>query len=181
MKQLPNNWPQVEGAYQPRNGARTPMQWNSGKNLGFSNGEAKNLYLPVDPSADAPNVAAQEKNPNSLLNKTRQLIALHHNEPALANYAEFVPIYPSPNSPSSNLYPFVYARAAGKDVVLVMLNPRAKASDATFNINVKFKKTRLLAGDNFSIEHNKKTGNMTIHMPATSYAIVKLQNVDAIQ
>ena len=83
MKQLPNNWPQVEGAYQPRNGARTPMQWNSGKNLGFSDGDAKNLYLPVDPSADAPNVAAQEKNPNSLLNKTRQLIALHHNEPAL--------------------------------------------------------------------------------------------------
>ncbi|MBQ1825929.1 MAG: hypothetical protein II113_04865, partial [Firmicutes bacterium] len=35
MRQLPNDWPQVEGAYQPRNGARTPMQWSSGKNLGF--------------------------------------------------------------------------------------------------------------------------------------------------
>ena len=56
-----------------------------------------------------------------------------------------------------------------------MLNPRAKASDATFNINVKFKKTKLLAGDNFNITHKKNTGNMTIHMPATSYAIVKLQ------
>ena len=57
-----------------------------------------------------------------------------------------------------------------------MLNPKAEASDATFNINVKFKKTRLLAGDNFKIGHNKKTGDMTVHMPATSYAIVKLQN-----
>ena len=58
----------------------------------------------------------------------------------------------------------------------MMLNPKAEASDATFNINVKFKKTRLLAGDSFNIRHNKKTGDMTIHMPATSYAIVKLQN-----
>ena len=56
-----------------------------------------------------------------------------------------------------------------------MLNPKAEASDATFHINVKFKKTQLLAGDSFSMEHNKKTGNMTIHMPATSYAIVKLK------
>ena len=174
MRQLPTSWPQVEGAYQPRNGARTPMQWSNDKNLGFSSGAADKLYLPVDPAPDAPNVLTQEKNPNSLLNKTRRLIALRHSEPALANYAEFVPIYPTDSSESS--YPFVYARAAGKNVVLVMLNPKAEASDATFNINVKFKKTRLLAGDNFNIRHNKKTGDMTIHMPATSYAIIKLQN-----
>ena len=179
MKQLPNNWPQVEGAYQPRNGARTPMQWNNGKNLGFSDGDATSLYLPVDPSPNAPNVAEQEKNPNSLLNKTRQLIALRHSEPALANYAEFVPLYPSADTqkPSPSVYPFVYARAAGKDVVLVMLNPKAEASDATFHLNVKYGKTKLLAGDRFGIENNKKTGDMTVHMPATSYAIVKLQNV----
>jgi maltose alpha-D-glucosyltransferase/alpha-amylase len=149
------------------------MQWNGGKNLGFSTGNAENLYLPVDPSPDAPNVADQESNPESLLNKTRQLIALHHSEPALANYAEFVPIYP--NQEASSPYPFVYARAAGKDCVLVMLNPKAEASDATFNINVKFNRTKLLAGDKFPITHNKKTGEVTIHMPATSYAIVKLK------
>jgi maltose alpha-D-glucosyltransferase/alpha-amylase len=177
MKQLPNDWPQVEGAYQPRNGARTPMQWTSGKNLGFSTGAAEKLYLPVDPSPDAPNVEAQEKDPNSLLNKTRKLIALRHNEPALANYAEFVPIYPSADEkhPSPSIYPFVYARAAGNDVVLVMLNPKAEAQDATFPVNVKYKKTQLLAGDKFEIRQDKKTGNMTVRMPATSYAIVKLQ------
>jgi maltose alpha-D-glucosyltransferase/alpha-amylase len=175
MKQLPKDWPQVEGAYQPRNGARTPMQWTGGKNLGFSTADPAKLYLPVDPASDAPNVEAQEKNPNSLLNKTRQLISLRHSEPALANYAEFVPIYPSANASNPSPYPFVYARAAGNDVVLVMLNPRAEASDATFNINVKFKKTKVLAGDKFKIEHNKKSGDMTIHMPATSYSIVKLE------
>ena len=182
MRQLPTNWPQVEGAYQPRNGARTPMQWSSGKNLGFSTGDASSLYLPVDPSPDAPNVEAQEKDPNSLLNKTRRLIALRHSEPALANYAEFVPLYPSADEqkPSPSVYPFVYARAAGSDVVLVMLNPKAEASDATFNVNVRFKRTKLLAGENFSIEHNKNTGDMTIHMPATSYAIVKLLNAEIV-
>jgi maltose alpha-D-glucosyltransferase/alpha-amylase len=175
MRQLPGNWPQVEGAYQPRNGARTPMQWNSGKNLGFSAADASKLYLPVDPSPDAPNVEAQEKDPNSLLNKTRRLIKLRHSEPALANYAEFVPVYPSADALSPSVYPFVYARAAGKDVVLVMLNPKAETSEATFNINVKFKKTKLLAGDRFDIKHNKKSGDLTIQMPPTSYAIVKLQ------
>ena len=175
MRQLPTSWPQVEGAYQPRNGARTPMQWSQDKNLGFSTGDADKLYLPVDPAPDAPTVSAQEQNPGSLLNKTRRLIALRHSEPALANYAEFVPVYPSVSDTTASPYPFVYARAAGKDVVLVMLNPKAEASDATFNINVKFKTTKLLAGDRFKMEHNKKSGDMTIHMPATSYAIVKLR------
>ena len=91
----------------------------------------------------------------------------------MANYAEFVPIYPGEGA--SDPYPFVYARAAGKDVVLVMLNPRAEASDATFPVNVKFKKTKLLAGDKFPIVRNKKTGDVTVHMPAISYAIVKVE------
>jgi maltose alpha-D-glucosyltransferase/alpha-amylase len=56
-----------------------------------------------------------------------------------------------------------------------MLNPRAATSDATFPINVPFKKTKLLAGDKFKMEHSKKAGTLTIHMPPTSYAIVKLQ------
>ena len=98
------------------------------------------------------------------------MIKLRHTEPALANYAEFVPVYAEQNT-----YPFVYARAAGNDVVLVMLNPRAAASDATFPVNVPFRKTKLLAGDKFKMEHNKRAGTLTINMPPTSYAIVKLQ------
>jgi len=169
MRQLPNDWPQVEGAYQPRNGARTPMQWNSGKNLGFSTADAERLYLPVDPASDAPNVEAQEKDPNSLLNKTRRLIKLRHTEPALANYAEFIPLYAEKDT-----YPFVYARAAGKDVVLVMLNPRGEASTAEFDVNVPMNRIKLLMGDKFDIKTNKKTHRMTIKMPGQSYAIIKV-------
>ena len=169
MKQLPCDWPQVEGAYQPRNGARTPMQWNSGANLGFSTADPSKLYLPVDPAEDAPNVADQENDPNSLLNRTRQLIALRHSEPALANYAEFVPLYAEKDT-----YPFVYARAAGEDVVLVLLNPRAEASEAIFNVNVPFRKTKLLMGDEIELDHDRKTGNVSVKMPGQSYSIIKL-------
>lgn len=93
---------------------------------------------------------------------------------ALANYAEFVPIYPAADETRPFVYPFVYARAADKDVVLVMLNPKAEAAEATFNVSVKFRKTQLLIGDSFKISHNKKSGDMTVRMPATSYAVVKL-------
>lgn len=167
MKQLPASWPQIEGAYKPRNGARTPMQWSSGKNLGFSSAAKDKLYLPVDTAQNAPTVAEAEQNPNSLLNKTRKFIELRHTEPALANYAEFVPLFAEPNT-----YPFIYARANGHDKVLVMLNPSGSEATASFDINTQFGSTKLLAGDSFEIKHEGTT--VSVAMPAQSYAIIKL-------
>ena len=71
--------PTFEGGYF-RTGSRTPMQWDGTKNLGFSTGCADSLYLPVDPAADAPTVAAQEGDPDSLLNTVRALLKLRHAE-----------------------------------------------------------------------------------------------------
>ncbi len=54
-----------------RNGVRTPMQWSSDRNAGFSRANPQKLYLPVitDPEYhyEAVNVEAQQNNPNSLL------------------------------------------------------------------------------------------------------------------
>jgi maltose alpha-D-glucosyltransferase/alpha-amylase len=54
-----------------RNGVRTPMQWSSDKNAGFSRAGPHALYLPIilDPEYhyEAINVEAQQQNPNSLL------------------------------------------------------------------------------------------------------------------
>ncbi|HEY4788993.1 MAG TPA: alpha-amylase family glycosyl hydrolase [Bacteroidales bacterium] len=169
MRQLPTSWPQVEGAYRPRNGARTPMQWTSGKNLGFSTASPEKLYLPVDTAKDAPNVETEEKDPNSLLSHTRKLIALKHTEPALANYAEFVPLFAKENT-----YPFIYARAKDKDVVLVMLNPSGKEVSADFDLNVAYPKTKLLAGKNLKL--SKKGQRVSVVMPGQTYSIVKLIN-----
>jgi glycosidase len=168
MKQLPTSWPQVEGAYQPRNGARTPMQWTSGKNLGFSTAPSEKLYLPVDTAKDAPNVATEEKDPNSLLNRTRKLIQLKHNEPALANYAEFIPLFAKENT-----YPFIYARAKDKDVVLVILNPSGKEVSAEFELNIEYSGTTVLAGKDLKL--NKKGDKITIVVPAQTYSIIKLK------
>ncbi|HEX2164955.1 MAG TPA: maltose alpha-D-glucosyltransferase [Thermoanaerobaculia bacterium] len=63
-----------------RNGVRTPMQWSSDRNAGFSRANPQKLFLPViiDPEYhyEAVNVEAQQSNPHSLLWWTRRLIAL---------------------------------------------------------------------------------------------------------
>jgi maltose alpha-D-glucosyltransferase/alpha-amylase len=63
-----------------RNGVRTPMQWSSDRNAGFSRTNPQRLILPIiiDPEYhyEAINVEAQQNNPNSLLWWTKRLIAL---------------------------------------------------------------------------------------------------------
>ena len=163
MRQL-EGLPQIEGCYKPRAGARTPMQWAGGKNLGFSTAEPSQLYLPVDSASDAPNVAAEENDPNSLLNRVRKLIRLKHTEPALAAYAEFVPLYAKENT-----YPFVYARAGGGETLLVILNPAASAASAEFSFPVGYQKLKLLAGKEV---HTTKAGQtLKIEVPGQTYAI----------
>ena len=53
--------PSKEGGY-TRTGSRTPMQWDDGANLGFSQAAAEALYLPVDPAEDAPTVERAMRN-----------------------------------------------------------------------------------------------------------------------
>ncbi|MBN1397779.1 MAG: glycosylase [Bacteroidetes bacterium] len=166
MRELPD-MPQIEGAYKPRSGARTPMQWTPGKNCGFSTADFSKLYLPVDTSFNAPNVASEEKDNLSLLNRVKRLIALKHSEPALASYAEFVPLYAVENT-----YPFVYARANGKDAVLIVLNPAGKEATAEFKINIPYKKLQLLAGKEIEIKREKMT--VKLRIPGTTYSVYKL-------
>jgi len=63
-----------------RNGVRTPMQWSSDKNAGFSRANPQSLYLPIilDPAYhyEACNVEAQLGNPHSLLWWMRRVLAL---------------------------------------------------------------------------------------------------------
>ncbi|MGE5180570.1 MAG: putative maltokinase, partial [Acidobacteriota bacterium] len=62
-----------------RDGVRTPMQWSSDRNAGFSRANPQKLYLPpiIDPEYhyEAINVEAQQANPSSLLWWTKRLIA----------------------------------------------------------------------------------------------------------
>lgn len=166
MRQL-YDLPHVEGAYKPRAGGRTPMQWTSGKNLGFSTADSDKLYLPVDSAQDAPNVQEQEKDANSLLNRVRKLIQLKKSEPALAAYAEFVPVYAKENT-----YPFIFARAAGDEILLAAYNPAARKESAEFSLNISAKDYKLISGKESQISNDGT--NYKIEMSGQSYSIYKL-------
>ncbi|MDJ0658527.1 MAG: alpha-glucosidase [Crocosphaera sp.] len=58
----------------PRDGARTPMQWNDSVNAGFSFGKEVEPWLPVNSNYTEKNVEKELKDPDSLLNFYRQLI-----------------------------------------------------------------------------------------------------------
>jgi maltose alpha-D-glucosyltransferase/alpha-amylase len=63
-----------------RNGVRTPMQWTSDRNGGFSRADPARLYAPMimDPvyGYEAVNVEAQSRSLGSLLSATKKLIAV---------------------------------------------------------------------------------------------------------
>lgn len=80
--------PTKEGGYH-RTGSRTPMQWDSSANLGFSTAAAENLYLPVDSNPGNTTVAAQEADPDSMLHHVRKVLALRKAHPDLGNYTAF--------------------------------------------------------------------------------------------
>ncbi|MGE0824448.1 MAG: maltose alpha-D-glucosyltransferase [Candidatus Binatia bacterium] len=71
-----------------RNGVRTPMQWSSDRNAGFSRANPQKLYLPaiIDPEYhyEALNVEAQQNNPHSLLWWMKRLIALRKRSKAFS-------------------------------------------------------------------------------------------------
>ena len=62
-----------------RNGVRTPMQWSPDRNAGFSRADPQRIYLPpiMDPiyGYEAVNVEAQSRDPASLLNWTKRMLA----------------------------------------------------------------------------------------------------------
>jgi len=68
-----------------RDGVRTPMQWTSDRNAGFSGSDPARLYLPLimDPiyGYQALNVEAQERNGGSLLHWTRRMIEIRKRHP----------------------------------------------------------------------------------------------------
>ena len=109
-----------EGGYS-RTGTRTPMQWNSSANHGFSSAPADKLYLPVDTSENAVTVESQLDDPDSILNTLKKVIALRHENEDLQSDGDFEVVYAEKNK-----YPFVFKR--GKFIIAV--NPTAKEQSA---------------------------------------------------
>ncbi len=75
-----------------RDGVRTPMQWSPDRNGGFSRADPADLVLPpiMDPlyGFEAVNVEAQGRDPHSLLNWMRRMLALRRDRHAFGRGAQ---------------------------------------------------------------------------------------------
>jgi len=107
-----------------RTGSRTPMQWSDGKNLGFSEADPEELYLPVDSSPDAPTVMAQEDDPDSIFSTVKELISLRRQFKDLNADGEFEVIHAKADDPL-----FVYRRGG----LYLLANP--SSTDIEFDLN----------------------------------------------
>jgi alpha-glucosidase len=115
------SWPKDKG----RDGERTPMQWNSEHNAGFTTGKP---WLPMPESAKARNVEAESKDPQSVLAFYKQLLRLRKAEPALREGA-YIPL----NEADANV--FSYLRKSKDGAVLVVLNLSASPQNPSFDLS----------------------------------------------
>ena len=113
-------WPKEKG----RDGERTPMQWNDEPNAGFTTGIPWNA-IPV--TYKTYNVEDEAKDPNSILNWYKALLALRHTDPALLDGA-YIPLNESDAEVLS------YLRKASGYAVLVAINMSAEPRALHFDL-----------------------------------------------
>jgi maltose alpha-D-glucosyltransferase/alpha-amylase len=129
MRFISTQLPDKEGSILPddinpgykanRAGTRTPMQWSTAQNAGFSTASTGKLYLPIDPDNNRPTVEAEDKAANSLLNFVRELIKLRKMTPALGNTGGLKIVYAKDHQ-----YPLIYNRYLDGKEFMVCINPK---------------------------------------------------------
>jgi oligo-1,6-glucosidase len=97
-----------------RDNARTPMQWTSAANAGFTSASAR-PWLAINPNYKTINAEQATPDPASIYNYTHALIALRAKTPAFVygDYKDLDPQHPRL---------FVYTRSLGAEKYLVVLN-----------------------------------------------------------
>ena len=119
-------WPKEKG----RDGERTPMQWDTSSNAGFTTSPTP--WLPVPPSYKQRNVAVEEKDPDSLLTFYKQLIRLRRNQPALRDGRQT-----TVNCHDADVLSYLRKNPHDGESVLVLLNMSNKSKKATFDLKPK--------------------------------------------
>lgn len=95
-----------------RDNTRTPFQWNSNLNAGFTAGKP---WIKVNPNYKTVNAAAEEKDPQSELSFFKKIVALRKSS-AVFVYGDYK-VYDIENPDV-----YCYTRTNGKEKVLVVLN-----------------------------------------------------------
>ena len=116
-----SGWPKEKG----RDGERTPMQWNDTPNAGFTTGIPWN---PIPMTYKTYNVADELKDPNSILNWYKGLLALRHTDQALleGNYIAL-------NESDPNV--LSYLRKSSSDAAIVVINMSDAPQKVSFDLS----------------------------------------------
>ena len=116
-------WPKEKG----RDGERTPMQWSTGKNAGFST--ADKTWLPVAPDYKAVDVQVEAANPDSLYNWYKTLIDMRRTNPALRDGANIMV-----NTSDQNVLSYQRKNPGAGPSVLVAMNFTAQPRIVSFDL-----------------------------------------------
>jgi alpha-glucosidase len=150
-----SGWPVEKG----RDGERTPMQWDTSTNAGFSKAKP---WLPVPPSYKTHNVESELKDENSVLNFYKRLLALRHTEPALLDGD-----YTSLNQDDPNV--LTYLRRYKDEAILVALNMSGAEQKVRFDLaglGFAAPKMSVLLTDS-----HKPLGGMTDDVPMEPFSV----------
>jgi alpha-glucosidase len=155
-------WPKEKG----RDGERTPMQWNSEPNAGFTTGTPWNS---IPETYKTYNVADELKDPNSILNWYKQLLALRRSNLALLDGEYFGLNEKDPNVLS-------YLRKSATDALIVIINMSAAPQTVNFRLskqrlNVKSAKTLLTTQP--SLQKNSSVAELSLEPFAVYIASLK--------
>lgn len=118
--------------FSSRDNGRTPMQWDTTLNAGFSTGKP---WLRTNTNYTTINAAAQEKDPASVLNYFRKIVQLRKDNPVLV-YGKYTLL--DKNNPDV----YAYTREWEGKKMLVLLNFSSKAAKA--NTGMDTNKAKLL-------------------------------------
>jgi alpha-glucosidase len=155
-------WPKEKG----RDGERTPMQWNSEPNAGFTAGTPWNS---IPETYKTYNVADELKDPNSILNWYKQLLAVRRSNLALLDGDYFGLNEKDPNVLS-------YLRKSATDALIVIINMSAAPQTVNFRLskqrlNVKSAKTLLTTQP--SLQNNSSVAQISLEPFAVYIASLK--------
>jgi maltose alpha-D-glucosyltransferase/alpha-amylase len=130
----------VEGSMY-RTGARTPMQWSSAENAGFSQADEDELYIPLDSDKNRPTVEQQLADSDSILNFVKSILAFRKANPALKASAgtEFL-------FAQEDTYPLVYRRFCAEQSLIVAVNPADRAVSADISRELRLKPVFVFGG-----------------------------------
>jgi alpha-glucosidase len=160
-----SGWPQNKG----RDGERTPMQWDNTQNAGFTSGTP---WLPVPDSYKTHNVASESKDPNSVLNFYKRLLALRRASEALLD-GRYISL--NQNDPNVLAYLRDYKGNGGEETVLVVLN--MSANDESVQLDLASTGVRAVKREALLTSLTAQpsaSANEAIHMEPYSVYIAKV-------